>query len=253
MKFFHAFSAILFLFSHYSSADVVFDKTRDRNILIDISYPTQKHQCTNSSKCPVSFISAGYGVSHSKYVFLTQLLNEFGYMTVSIAHELPQDPPLAIKGDLFESRSENWIRGANTLDFLQKQLAIQHSNYDFDSLVLVGHSNGGDISAWLANEGKSYVKTVITLDNRRVPLPRNDNIQVLSIRGSDFRADSGVLPTSHEEATLSMCIVKILNSRHNDMSDYGPDWLKAKITKIIAFFLSGSACASLKQEAIQTK
>ena len=249
MRFFHAFSAILFIFSSYSSAEVVFDKTRDRKIPIEISYPTQKSQCTNSNKCPVSFISAGYGVSHSKYVFLVQLLNELGYMAVSIAHELPQDPPLSSNGNLYESRSENWIRGAKTLDFLQKQLANQHPNYDFDSLVLVGHSNGGDISAWLANEGKSYVKTVITLDNRRVPLPRNGNIRVLSIRGCDFPADSGVLPTSKEEVTHSMCIVKIPNSRHNDMSDYGPEWLKTEITRIIDFFLSGGVCASLKREA----
>lgn len=249
MNFFHVFSATLFLFSNFSSAEVVFDKTRDRKIPVEISYPTQKYQCTDSNKCPVSFISAGYGVSHSKYVFLTRLLNELGYMTVSIAHELPQDPPLSTQGNLYESRRENWLRGADTLDFLQKQLVNQHSNYDFNSLVLVGHSNGGDISAWLANEGKAYIKTVITLDNRRVPLPRNSNIQVLSIRGSDFPADSGVLPTSQEKATYSMCIVKIHNSRHNDMSDYGPEWLKSKITNIIDAFLLGGTCASLKQDA----
>lgn len=249
MKFLQIISAILLLVSNYGHAELIIDKTRDRKIPIEISYPTQKFQCTDSNKCPVSFISAGYGVSHNKYVFLTRILNELGYMTVSIAHELPQDPPLSTKGNLFKSRSENWLRGASTLDFLQRQLSSQYSNYDFDSLVLVGHSNGGDISAWLANEGKSYVKTIITLDNRRVPLPRNDNIQVLSIRGSDFPADSGVLPTSQKENTHLMCIVEIPNSRHNDMSDYGPEWLKTKITRIIDVFLSEGRCASLKEAA----
>ncbi len=139
--------------------------------------------------------------------FLTEYLNKLGHMTVSIAHELPQDPPLSKKGKLFNSRSENWLRGAKTLDFLQRQLPTQHSNYDFDSLVLIGHSNGGDISAWLANEGKPYIKTIVTLDNRRVALPRNSSIQVLSIRGSDFPADAGVLPTPHEKTTHSMSLL----------------------------------------------
>ena len=40
--------------------------------------------------------------------------------------------------------------------------------------------------------------TLITLDNRRVPLPREARLRVLSLRGSDFAADPGVLPSAGE-------------------------------------------------------
>lgn len=61
------------------------------------------------------------------------------------------------------------MRGAATLDFLQQAL---HARFErFDHLLLVGHSNGGDISAWLGNESKTYILGIITLDHRCVPLP----------------------------------------------------------------------------------
>ena len=102
-------------------------------------------------------------------VFLTKVLNELGYLVVAVGHELPGDPPLSVTGNLFETRSENWTRGAATLNFLQHQLASRYPSYDFEALLLVGHSNGGDISAWLANQTQPYVNTLITLDHRRVP------------------------------------------------------------------------------------
>ena len=40
-------------------------------------------------------------------------------MVVAIGHELPNDPPLSVSGNLYETRSENWSRGAVTLDFIR--------------------------------------------------------------------------------------------------------------------------------------
>ncbi len=225
-----------------NSEKSIYDQYRDRHIPIAVTQPVKAKTCSPEQQCPVAFLSAGYGVAHSKYTFLAQQLSELGYLVVAIAHELPQDPPLSTKGNLFETRSENWQRGADTLDFLQKTLANDFPGFDFDSLLLVGHSNGGDISAWLANEGKPYVDSIITLDHRRVPLPRDRGIKILTLRGSDFPADKGVLPSSGEVNSHRICVVKIPESRHNDMSDYAPDWLKQEMLALIVQFLNHGEC-----------
>lgn len=231
------------LFSSFSFANnTIYDESRDRNIPIQISYPTSEEQCSEAQKCSVAFFSAGYGVSHTKYSFLSKQLNHLGYMVVAIGHELESDPPLSVSGDLYETRSENWSRGAKTLDFVKHNLEPTYPNYNFNDLLLIGHSNGGDISSWLANEGKDYIETVITIDHRRVPLPRNKDIGVLSIRGSDYPADDGVLPSQQESEKYGICVKKIPESRHNDMTDYGPAWLKEEINSTVVSYLKGLGC-----------
>lgn len=221
----------------------ILDKSRDRLIPFEVSYPLDKASCTPAVKCPVAFLSAGYGVPHTEYSFLVAQLVKLGYMVVAIGHELPSDPPISLKGKLFETRSENWVRGARTLEFLKNELQSRYQEYEFNALLLIGHSNGGDISSWLGNEAKPYVKSIITLDHRRVPLPRTENIDVLSIRGSDFSADIDVLPSEKENIIFGSCIITIPKSRHNDMSDYGPSWLKEKIATLVTNYLSKKDCS----------
>lgn len=228
-----------------SNAETIYDESRDRKIPIEITLPQTAKSCNEEFKCPVALLSAGYGVSHLKYEFLSKQLNVLGYLVVAIGHELPNDPPLSTSGNLFETRSENWLRGAQTLDYIKSILSKRLVNYDFDNLLLVGHSNGGDISSWLGNENKPYIKSLITLDHRRVPLPRDTDIKILSIRASDFPADKGVLPSASEQSNI--CVVKIPDSRHNDMSDYGPEWLKNKINLLVRNHLLEQSCSALKK------
>ncbi|MGM7319076.1 alpha/beta hydrolase [Idiomarina sp. ST10R2A5] len=234
--------ASLFFSTFSLAGDKIYDESRDRHIPIEVSHPIENEHCNETQKCSVAMLSAGYGVSHTKYAFLSKQLNQLGYMVIAIGHELENDPPLSVSGNLYETRSENWIRGAETLDFIKHSLASTYQNYNFNDLLLIGHSNGGDISSWLANAGKDYIDTVITLDHRRVPLPRRKDINVLSIRGSDYPADDGVLPLKKEAKEYSMCVKEIPESRHNDMTDYGPKWLKDEINRVIDNFLNGSSC-----------
>jgi hypothetical protein len=112
--------------------------------------------------------------------------------------------------------------------------------------VLVGHSNGGDISAWLANKGKSYISKVVTLDNRRVTLPKALQIQVLSIRTTEYPTVEHVLLTEREQEKYDSCLVEIEHSKHMDMTDYGATWVKEKVKTLIHGFLSGKDCGALK-------
>lgn len=248
MRFSLALSLMLGLASYAVNAKnsdlSVFDQSRDRHIPVTVSKPTNSASCTQKNQCPVAIISAGYGIKHTEYQFIETLLNKNGFLTITVGHELPNDPPLSVSGDLYQTRSENWQRGAQTLRFVKSHYANKYTHYNFNALTLIGHSNGGDISSWLANENVDYIERVITIDHRRVPLPRNPNIKVLSIRGSDFPADKGVLYSESETQQLPVCVVKIAKSRHNDMYDGGPKWLKQAINAHITQFLNNQPCHS---------
>ncbi|MCF6441301.1 alpha/beta hydrolase [Pseudoalteromonas luteoviolacea] len=231
-----------------SEINVLHDEARKRSIPIEIKQPTNAAFCTKDNQCPVAFISAGYGESHQNYQFLSDTLAHQGYLSVSIRHELKTDPPLSVTGNLYQTRQENWQRGAKTLDFVRSTLATDYPQYDFDNLLLVGHSNGGDISALLINQGKTYVSGLVTFDHRRVPLPRNKTVSVLSIRGSDFPADKGVLYTEKELQTYPGCVIKIPNSKHNDMTDEGPMWLKKSMSALFKGHLNGQSCQRLQSK-----
>lgn len=218
---------------------VLNDKQTQRNIPIHISYPQDTAVCSSASPCPVALLSSGYGVAYDNYSFISATLNAAGYLVVAVQHELPDDPPLAVAGDLYSARSENWQRGANSLEFVCTELQQRMPNYNFAGLTLIGHSNGGDIAAWYINSGKVQATRLITLDHRRVPLPRAEAVSVLSIRGSDFPADDDVLYTAEELKQLNGCIIQLADAKHNDMTDFAPDWLKHRLSRIISGFLNG--------------
>lgn len=239
MKYLALLALIMLIPVQAAEYRVLSDRERDRDVPIKISYPVDVSFCTDDNLCPVAFLSSGYGVPYDKYSFVANTLNKAGYLVVAIQHELPGDPPLAVTGDLYSERAENWRRGVVTLNFVRGALKLEFTAYNFDVITLVGHSNGGDISAWAINGGADYAQKLITLDHRRVPLPRADKDSVLSIRGSDFSADDGVLYTPEELQHFEACIVTIADSKHNDMTDMGPEWLKQSIVNIMADYLDG--------------
>ncbi|CAH7484740.1 Alpha/beta hydrolase [Vibrio chagasii] len=240
--------AILGVLSLPTSAEsmVIVDSERDRHIPVEIVLPQDSESCTTTEQCDVAFISAGNRVPFTKYSFVGEMLNDRGYMTIYVDHELPSDPPLSKTGDLYETRIENWTRGAKTLNVLQHELASRFPAYDFDKLTLVGHSNGGDISTWLSNENKSYVSQLITLDHKRVTLPKSENIRVLSIRATEYPTKEGVLPTESEQKQYGSCVVEIPDSKHMDLSDYGSNLAKQSTNDIIVGFLDGLECEELR-------
>jgi hypothetical protein len=230
-------------FSHvgFSQEKVLYDEKRDRHIPIEVTVPKTAHVCQLSKPCPVAFVSSGYGVRHDDYSFITQALNELGYLVVSIQHELEGDPPLSGLPPFVKTRRENWLRGVQTLKTVKLALKDDFARYDFNRVTLIGHSNGGDISALFTKSYEREARALITLDHRREPLPRSQSLRVLTLRASDFPADNGVLLTPQELAKFNVKQIKIDKARHNDMTDYGPDWLKEEIALAISRFLSASA------------
>ena len=136
---------------------------------------------------------------------------------------------------------ENWHRGVVTLKFLVNELSSKYPAYDFTKLTLFGHSNGGDISALYGSIYPNEVSQIITLDHRRMLIPRNKNIRVLTLRGSDYPADADVLLNDSELDKFPVTQIMIEKSRHNDMYDGGPKWLVDRMSKEVEGFLDSKS------------
>lgn len=210
---------------------ILFDKSRNREIPIAI-YSNGKNQ-----KQPVAIISHGYGGSNTAYSFIADQLVSLGYYVVSIQHELKSDAPMPTTGNIMDVRKPFWQRGADNIMYVISELKSTNKNLDLNKLLLVGHSNGGDMSMLFATEHPDLVDKLISLDNRRMPVPRTKNPRILYLKASDTEADPGVLPTGDEQEEFNISIVYLTDGKHNDLWDGAPSALKKEITEAIDSFL----------------
>lgn len=218
------------------------DAARDRTIPVELTFPRAGSPCIATKTCRVAFLSPGYGLSHTDYTFIAEALAESGVLVVAISSMLPGDPKFGNSGDVMADRMPLWRIGAENLAFVKATLQAELPRYDWPHLVLIGHSHGGDFSALALAQEPMLATTLITLDHRRYPLPRTDSMSWLSIRGSDFQADPGVIPAAEERHLPRQCVQTIPDSRHNDMHDGGPPWLKARIVRVLLDYLQHGIC-----------
>lgn len=238
-----AFSAVLSCAAMAADTQVrqssleLFDRARQRAVPVELYFPPESRGCAPARPCPIAILSAGTGIGIREYGFIARPLAARGYLVVSVDHQLPTDPAMPRAGDLAPHRRALWERNANNIRFVQAALRPSSASYVWDKPLLVGHSSGGDSSAWIETETPGFASAIITLDHRRAALPRGATPPVLSIRASDTEADAGVLPTAREHAASGTVIVKFANARHNDMFDGGGEELKARILAEIEKFL----------------
>lgn len=81
------------------------------------------------------------------------------------------------------------------------------------------------------------VHTLITLDNRRMPLPKTKNTYVFSLRSNDFPADEGVLPTEQEAVTYNIT-VQATDINHGQMDDKANTEQRAYICTQLSEYLT---------------
>jgi len=182
---------------------------------------------------PLAILSHGYGVSNSEYSFVADHLVKRGYLVVSIDHvERAGDPPMVNSGKLSETRRPVWQVGADSIGFIIGEMSRRGLSDPRRRAVLVGHSNGGDMTMLFASQHPELVDVAFSLDNRRMPLPRSSSPRVCSVRSSDFPADPDVLPTDAERRDLG---IHIFTSQveHNDMTDVASPAAKAAILSAI--------------------
>ncbi len=213
----------------------LFDKSRNRVIPIAIYTPKGK------ANKHVVIVSHGYGENkggaYLGYSYLTENLAKRRYFVVSIQHELPTDSLIPMSGIPQVVRKPFWDRGADNILFVIQSLKKSNPELDFKHITLIGHSNGGDMTALFPQKYPNIVAKIITLDNRRMALPRTNKPKVYSIRSSDQPADLGVLPTDEEQKKFNIKIIKLPNTIHNDMSNQANNEQRKEINDYVLSFL----------------
>jgi pimeloyl-ACP methyl ester carboxylesterase len=185
----------------------------------------------------LALFNHGYRGQHTGYSFVARTLVAHGYVVASIQHELPTDEPLPMTGNIFEARRPIWERGVQNMRFVRRHLLRLYPALDTTRLLVAGHSNGGDMAVLFARQHPELVDRIISLDNRRMPLPRTRRPAVLSLRSSDQVADPGVLPTPAEQAALGMQVVQLPATIHNDMWDGATEGQRQEMEAAINRFL----------------
>ena len=216
----------------------LFDLNRQREIPIAIYKPTSKV----SGKQKLVIFSHGYGQNkggdYLAYSYLTEFLATKGYFVVSIQYELATDSLLPLTGNPQIVRRPFWERGADNILFVINKLKRTNPDLDFKHITLVGHSNGGDMTALFPQKYPNTVEKIITLDNRRMTFPKTKKVKVYSLRSSDQPADEGVLPTGKEIKKYKMKIVKLAYTTHNEMDDNANNEQRKEIQEYILTFIN---------------
>jgi pimeloyl-ACP methyl ester carboxylesterase len=222
--------------AHAKSVDLeLFDEAGARRLPLIIYLPNES-AC--SPHCPVAIFGTGYQIDAHEYSFLGNALATAGYLVVVVQHDLPDDAPMPHTGNVTNDRTPFWRRGVASLQFLLRQLPKSFPAYDWDSVIASGHSQGGDIASMFASDHPDRVSALITLDNRRVPLPNIASFPILSLRSADQPADPGVLPSTNTKS----CILKMPETVHDDMTDVGSPTSKATMANAVLRFLKEQEC-----------
>lgn len=230
----------------------LFDAKRHRSVVVDLAVRRDYEMKAGAGyeKLPLAIISQGNTVRNTEYSFLTNVFAARGYLVASIQHDLPTDAPLVTRvGSLYVGRLGVYERAEANILFAMNELATIQPNAAYDHITLVGHSNGGDISMFFAQQHPELVKEVVTLDNLRVPFVTDGRLKILSFRSKDakFKTDLGVLPSDGLARKAGIEIVKT-GAQHADMSDRGPDSVKESIETALDNFLSGDTARGLGRE-----
>lgn len=216
----------------------LYDQSRQREIPIAIYKPT----VPISKKQKVVIFSHGYGQNkggdYLAYSYLTEFLASKGFFVVSIQHELATDSLLPLTGNPQVVRRPFWERGADNILFVINELKKINPDLNYKHITLVGHSNGGDMTALFPQKYPNTIEKIITLDNRRMELPKTKKVKVYSLRSSDQPADEGVLPTDKEIKKLGFRIIKLESTTHNEMDDNANTEQRKEIQNHLLTFLN---------------
>jgi hypothetical protein len=227
----------------------LYDTARQRPVSVDLAVRRDYEVKANMGlwKLPIAIISNGNTVKNTEYSFLANALAARGYLVASIQQDNPTDPPLMTHvGMRYVGRQGIYMRCEANILFVLGELQKLQPHAEYDHLTLVGHSNGGDVSMYVAHQHPELVSKVITLDNLRVPFVLSNKMKILSFRSKDpnFKTDPGVLPTPAQAKTDDIDIINT-GALHTELSDRGPDSVKEKIQATLDKLLRDTAVSDL--------
>ena len=213
------------------------DASRDRAVpvLLEISRRAEL-KAKFGFKPRVAIVNHANTVRHDEYNFVGDVLATQGYLVAAIQHDLPGDPPLSMQGFPYLGRLPSYQRAEKNILFAIDEIKKIYPDPDFETVIMFGHSQGGDIAMYFAGQHPDLVTKVITLDNIRVPLLMSGRSRILSFRSNNFKADPGVVPPTDaaEEAGVEVVHTEF---QHDHFSDRGPETVRYRVRDLMAKFL----------------
>lgn len=216
----------------------LFDSRRYRIVPVAVYRPKKE-----SARTGVIIFNHGYDgdkndKSNQSYSYLTRFLAEKGYYVISIQHELSDDPLLAMEGNFMETRMPNCKRGEENILFTIQEFKKLKPDLQWENLCVIGHSNGGDITMLTATDHPELIMKAISMDHRRMIIPRTQKPRIYTLRGCDYDADPGVLPTSEEQQKFLIEVVRLNGVTHSNMGENGSAEQHDLINRHIYMFLN---------------
>ena len=195
--------------------------------------PVTLYRPDATGPAPLAILSPGYGMEATAYSFIADALRARGYLVAAVTQVLSSDPPVPSGDNLYVRRMPSWMEGVANTDAVIAALEARGEIAAGAPVVMIGHSHGGDIAMLFARERPARVAAAVSLDNRRMPLPRTAKPRICSARSVDLAADPGVLPSVDEQAALGM-LIRPVAAAHNDMWDGATAAQKAEMLGVIA-------------------
>lgn len=186
---------------------------------------------------PLVIINNGSDIKNYEYSYLAKELANLGFYVISLEHKVPNVKPSVPKYALYKMRKPLWSQGSRNILSVLENLRIQKKNIDFNNITLIGHSHGGNIVMYFAQNYPELIKNAISLDNILMPIPRIHKPRILTIRSNDLIPMDGVLPTNADLKKFNIKVVKIPNAKHMDYCDRGNIEIKKITNQIIIEFI----------------
>jgi pimeloyl-ACP methyl ester carboxylesterase len=181
------------------------------------------------------------------YEYLAEFFTNKNYAFISIQHDILGDndgletiDPNAVQAEV---RKHLWVRGEQNIIFVINELKQRFPEFYLDKFIIAGHSNGGDIAKFYANNHPEQISSVITLDARRCPIKPAANLRLLMFEALDTSTDLGVIPDQGTEqnpkrVNLEWVIIKPHNATHISYNGgYITDEIKQVVFRGIDWFL----------------
>lgn len=236
---------------HYSHMKIIeldlFDSDRHRKVPTSLYLPL-----SYNGLLPVVIFGPGYQSqedllcekqAYKRYEYLAQYFTKRGFAFISIQHDIEGDTdgletidPNVLQHD---ARKHLYERGVKNILFVLKNLLDLPIR--FDNFIVAGHSNGGDIAKYFANNNPELVSDIIVFDARRCKLEKP--VRLLMFEADDTETDSGILPIpnksdNNKRANAEWIIIKPRGVLHRSyLGDYMTDDLSIGIFKALDWFL----------------
>ena len=208
------------------------DSSRNRKVPA-VVYSLKAPRYLKSSDVVIFSPGNGVGIDYKSYAYLTDHLARKGNLVVSVQHTLPSDISGQTADEFTVTRSPNWETGVTNIEYLIKQLPVLYPHLKIKSITLIGHSNGGDISMLFASQFPDKLSKVISLDNRRIPIPVIKRPIICSIRSSEEVPHEDLLPSKEAIVENNMRIIYLKGIKHKDMDETGTQPQHDKILKAV--------------------